>query len=203
MHGRVRVGRRHGSLITVYGLRTRLPSRGREAEHRREHVDPSASRSAARFHSNFVGGAKFEGVLIERSSSHPGTLHQYLSNVAKPSQTDYVPRVGAIASHTLHDLRIMFANALLPLAPLLLRPARDLASPPDRPYYPHEPLLRPRARRHVRCPAASRSTLPLEAWALVRRRTARDTPACAPLGSRGAVPRSWDWSRSGTTCGMA
>ena len=34
-----------------------------EAEHRREHVDPS--RSAARFHSNFVGGATFEGVLIE------------------------------------------------------------------------------------------------------------------------------------------
>ena len=174
-----------------------------EAEHRREHVDPS--RSAARFHSNFVGGATFEGVLIE-GNVVPGTLHlhQYLSNVAKPSQTHYVPRVGAIASHTfIHDLRIMFANALLPLAPLLLRPARDLASPPDRPYYPHEPLLRPRARRHVRCPAASRSTLPLEAWALVRRRTARDTPACGPLGSRGAVPRSWDWSRSGTTCGMA
>ena len=59
--------------------------------------------------------------------------------------------------------------------------------------------------QHVRCaaPTASRSALPLEAWALVCRRTARDTPVCGPLGSRGAVPRSWGWSRSGTTCGMA
>ena len=63
------VDRRHGSLITQ-SMDFEPDSRPEgEAEHRREHVDPS--RSAARFHSNFVGGATFEGVLIERSSRNP------------------------------------------------------------------------------------------------------------------------------------